>query len=147
MDPRPIIEELFEHGGALSGGAAVALFFRYDFSKDLDFFFKNDKYKAIKEEYGKYPFLDICLYKNQPYESFDLDITQCYVDPNGDFYFSEKAKKAYESKTCGLIRKNVVYPGATLRRLQSYAGKYNLEVNLEDLEFLRSLINGPEFNK
>ena len=74
-----------------------------------------------------------------PYEDFDLDISQCYYDIDGNITMSERAQKAFKNRTCGIIRENIINPRLTYRRLHAYARKYTLKINQADLDYLKGL--------
>ena len=141
MIEHEVIEAVFDLGGLLSGGSAVSLMFNHDFSKDLDFFFDSKKTAdMVRRLYSEYKYLDICYYNNElPYSSFDLDISQVFIDKTGSFNKSDVCESAFCNKTVGIIKSNIISPKLSFIRLVKYANKFNLKTSADDFDFLKDL--------
>lgn len=134
------ITELFNLGAVIAGGAAIAHLFNHNKIKDLDFWINDlEKYNQGK----KYQNLNIELiyYSTpNPYDSFDLTISQCYLNNQGELIISPQCLKSYHTKIIKLNRNNIFYPQATLKRIYKYQNKFKMDVDQEDLKYLRDLI-------
>ena len=135
------IRTLYELGGIISGGAAVASIFNKR-TKDLDFFFNDMKYFIKAQSYAS-PKIDICYYSGpEPYDGFDLSISQCAIDSNGIIRKSAACQETLESGIIRIIPTNIAHPYSTLKRIIKYTTRYNLQIHPSDLAYVRGAACG-----
>lgn len=121
-----IIQTLFDLGGVISGGAAIALIYNKPI-KDVDFYFNNEQayLEALALTY-KNPKFDICWYFNQSYELHDIGIVMCSVYRD-HIVITEAAQLAMDSKVSSLFIENIVFPDRTATRLLKYNKRYGIK--------------------
>lgn len=132
--PKPIISKsheetiqaLFDLGGVISGGAAVALIYNKPI-KDVDFYFNNEQayLEALALTHNN-PRFDICWYFDQPYELHDIGIVMCSVHRNHTV-ITEDAQSAMDTKVSRLFIGNIVFPDRTAKRLLKYNKRYGIK--------------------
>lgn len=134
------LKRLFDLGGLIAGGSAVDYLYNNTNTNDFDFFFNDwDNYQeALKCNLFS---VDIVYYTfENPYDTFDLNISKCYLDRKGKLHMSEDCQKDYENNTISLDRSNIVCPVGTLRRMIKYKVKYDLKISSEDDIYIRKLL-------
>lgn len=120
------IQALFDLGGVISGGAAVALIYNKPI-KDVDFYFNNEQayLEALALTHNN-PKFDICWYFDQPYELHDIGIVMCSVHRNHTV-ITEDAQSAMNTKVSRLFIGNIVFPDRTAKRLLKYNKRYGIK--------------------
>lgn len=134
------LERLFDLGGLIAGGAAVAYLFNSKDIHDLDFFFNdwNNYSEALK---CKLPSVDIVYYElEKPYDTFDLNITKCYLDRRGKLHMDKICQQDFKNNIITIDRNNIICPVGTFRRLIKYQVKYNLKINKDDQTYIKKLL-------
>ncbi len=130
--------EMLGRGFAICGGIAVSMAFGgRSFIKDLDVFVKDEV--TFFKEHLKYvgTNVDICLYENEPWEMFDLDIC-CVAIWDGRVEVTDQARKAYDSKVCHINIDKMRDADRTLKRCIKYNARYDVKFPVSELLILMS---------
>lgn len=115
-----ILDALFHLGGHVAGGGAVARIFKTHRPKDYDVFF-NDQIaytKAVLMVQDN-PYVDICFFSGNPYDSFDLDVSKCSFQFN-TFDVSIGCLEAIETGISAICPKSIVNANLTMERMKKY---------------------------
>jgi len=114
------LEGLFDLGGAVAGGGAMARIFGTHKARDYDVFFDNpvayaQAILAVQEN----PLLDVCFFIGKPYDSFDLAASKCsFTRETFDVHAS--CLDAIETGVSDVFPESIINADATLRRMLKY---------------------------
>ena len=131
IPPQRITEEqldtLLNMGGRVAGGAAIRKWLYLDEARDFDIFF-SDMTAFVKGHLLAFnnPIIDICLYRNEPYELFDIDASKCSYSSSG-FVLSYEFKRTMETGISDVELSAIVDPRSSLRRIAKYGESYGLK--------------------
>jgi hypothetical protein len=133
------IRQLFDYGGIISGGAALAYHLGYK-TKDLDFYFNNDDayIKAYNLVYDDDRF-DICWYFDKPHELHDMSVVMCNLYDSGYNEITSQAAEALESGMSDLYVENIIWPERTARRMLKYHNRIGINYKPEQVLALCSI--------
>jgi len=130
------LNNLLEMGGCISGGASVRKWLYLDGVKDYDVFFPNIV-SFVKGHLAVFdnPIIDVCLYRNTPYELFDITASESSYSNNG-FLNSEKFELTMETGMSDINLSTIVDPQSTLRRISKYGKLYGLKFPVQKVMLL-----------
>lgn len=134
-----IVEELVDRGGHVAGGSALNEWLFMEASgSDVDVFF-SDFPSFVAAHLDTYDNLsvEICLFRDRPYELFDLDASKCSRSASG-FDVDTACEEALSSGVSSVCLENVVDATATLWRVRKYGSRYGLRFRPEQILFLAS---------
>ncbi len=123
---RSDLRAMFELGGVVSGGAALAYALGHK-TKDFDIYFNNDS--AFIKAYlltKRNPFIDICWYFEEPHELHDIAVAMVNVRSGGILEITEQAQRALDTKVSDIYVENIIWPARTAKRLFKYHRKLGI---------------------
>lgn len=114
------VDRLLSMGGAVSGGAALACATGAFFTKDIDFFFKDDvQYMLASLAVMNDPAIDVNLYIDTPHELHDMAVVMCDLDASG-VHMTPQCQSALDTGISDLYIASVIYPIRTAARILKY---------------------------
>lgn len=121
-------DQMVEIGGVVSGGSAVRrILGKQGLDRDLDIFFPSIEIFARAHLAAlNHSNVDLCLYRNEPWEFFDLEASCCAIGSLGSSY-SPGFEKTWKSGVSDIRLSCIVHPLATLRRIDKYGTRYGLK--------------------
>lgn len=119
----PLLGDLLDAGGVISGGAALDSVLQEHRSRDIDLFF-NDFTAYVQATLDSYydPRIDVIFYSGQPWDTFDIDVPAISISRQG-VEISPQARRAITTGISNIVLSNVVYPEATLGRVAKYGAR------------------------
>jgi len=135
------ISELFDLGGIITGGSALAYITNKFFSKDLDFYF-NDKLAYLKAVILtlREPTIDINYYIDDPCELHDLSIVMCGLKKDGPF-ITEACQRALDIGISDLYISHVIFPERTAIRMEKYNKRLGIKFRFHEVIAFCALYN------
>jgi hypothetical protein len=114
------VDRLFEMGGVVSGGAALAFTTGAFETKDIDFYFKDEisyvmAHLAVIDD----PTIDVNFYIDEPHELHDMSVVMCNLGPNG-VHMTPQCRAALDSGVSDIYMASVIYPIRTSARMFKY---------------------------
>lgn len=133
------IHDLLKMGGKISGGAALKKYLYMDNSADVDVFFDdlNQFVKAHLHVYSNKR-IDVCLYRNEPYELFDISSSKISFD-GSDFKLDKSCEESLVTGISRICFDSIVDPKATMRRVIKYGQIYQFKFLPEEIALLGSI--------
>lgn len=121
----------FDNGGHLVGGTVLAKITGRAFeSGDMDIAFKGEeKWTQAVLKLRESPFFDVCLYLEEPWETFDLAIVQCAFSPFTGLCAAPACEKAIDSRVSDIILANIIDAPATAQRMRKYNARLGMHYN------------------
>lgn len=141
----PLVASLLSSGGSISGGHAVRSWtFSTSPDRDVDVFF-GDFPSFVSAHLAAYRVknVDVCLYRHEPWELFDLDASCVSLSRTG-FSFAPEFSEAFETGVCGVRMNRIVDPVATLRRIAKYGSSYGLRFRTPEVLWLAVASRAPD---
>jgi hypothetical protein len=129
--------KLLDAGGHIAGGAAVRAWRKEShLDRDVDIFF-NDFAEFVKAHLAAFynSRIDVCLFKDKPYELFDLD-TCCASYNTSKFDIDPACQQAFKTHKSHIRMDCIVHPTATLRRIAKYGSKYSMKFIASEILWL-----------
>lgn len=127
------IDELLDAGGMISGGAALSYIFKQHETKDVDIYFNDDiSFMRALLSTRSNPYIDVCFYRNKPYEFHDLAVSRCSVSKDGQDV-SDACQTAMDTRVCGIFPDSVIWPMGTVRRLFKYSKSLGMKYKKEQI--------------
>ena len=127
------LEFLFDLGGVVAGGGALARIFGTHKASDYDVFFNDPVAYAkaiLATRDNKY--LDICFFSGKPYDSFDIALSKCsFTRDSFDVHMS--CIDAIENNRSDIFPERIVNASATLRRVIKYHGYTGVRFRLDQI--------------
>ncbi len=122
-----ITPPLFDTGGHITGGAALALITNTSTFGDIDFFFEHEvnfnKAHNICASRSFTRRIHLCLVGHTPvFERFDLTANMCSISKEGVF-IDRRCVNTIENGLCRVLHENVIKPSRTLKRIQKYRNR------------------------
>ncbi len=140
----PLVRSFFQRGGLVSGGAAVRSWLYSDSpNRDVDVFF-GDFASFVSAHLDAYRVsnVDVCLYRSEPWELFDLDASCVALGVDG-LSWSSEFDRAFSTGVCGVRMDRIVDPVATLRRVHKYGTSYGLRFRAPEILWLAVASGAP----
>ena len=138
------IRDMFELGGIISGGAALALALGHK-TKDIDFYFNNDVsfVKAYLATYDN-PYIDVCWYINETHELHDIAVVMCNAHADGAIEITPQAQEALDTKVCTIYPENFIWPDRSVKRLMKYHNRYGMRYRAREVVAIAALYDIEE---
>ena len=135
------VEKLLDAGGSIAGGSAVRKWLFVDGARDYDVFFP-DIVSFVNGHLSVFdnPIIDVCLYRETPYELCDLTASECAYSKAG-FLTSRDFDIAMETGVADIKLSAIVDPKSTLRRVAKYGELYGLKFPREKILVLATTGN------
>lgn len=127
------VATLLDMGGHVAGGRAISEFFGRPSAGDSDVFF-NDFATYVRAHLMMLnnPSVDVCLFRDEPWEMFDIAASRCSYSASG-FHNSDSFESAFKSGVSSIHMDCIIHPGNTLKRVVKYGSRYNLKFPTPDL--------------
>jgi hypothetical protein len=124
LDPEEIVQELVDRGASVAGGAALRARLGMNGSRDVDIFVRGlSSFASALLIAWSYPTVDVCLYRNEPWELFDLAAGMCAWSSSG-FSCDPRHEESIKTKVSDIELGAIVHPRATLGRIVKYGQQY-----------------------
>ena len=135
------IDQLFELGGIISGGAALSYITKAFISKDIDFYF-NDEVNYLKAQVltVNNPLIDVNFFIDEPHELHDIGIVMCNLTKDGP-QIMKPCKSALETRISNLYPLSVIYPDRTVKRMYKYNKRLGTKFRLHEVITFCALYN------
>jgi len=136
-------DRLFEMGGIVSGGAALAFATSAFETKDIDFYFKDGvsyimAHLAVIDD----PTIDVNFYIDEPHELHDMSIVMCNLGPDG-VQMTPQCRSALDSGVSDIYLASVIYPIRTAARMFKYHERLGIRFRTAEIVAFCSMYGLP----
>ena len=127
------IDRLFEMGGIVSGGAALAFATGAFETKDIDFYFKDEisyimAHLAVIDD----PTIDVNFYIDEPHELHDMSVVMCDLGPDG-VRMTPQCRASLDSGISDVYLTSVIYPIRTAARMLKYHERLGIRFHAAEI--------------
>jgi hypothetical protein len=121
-----LAQRLVDGGASVSGGAALRARLGMEGSRDVDVFVRGlAPFASALLDAWRDPAVDVCLYREKPWELFDIAAGMCAWSRSG-FSCDPRHEEALRTGVSDVELRAVVHPRATLGRVAKYGRLYGL---------------------